>query len=119
MMEGHVGQSYYLTLIDLMLSDGVAAPCGRQSPCQGAATLAAGVTTPTGDRAGHGRLCRRLLVAAPAALATAGRPSKGVVRGRPPLQGVWPWLAALVEGLAMAGHPLYSLLLLRKCSKNR
>ncbi|RRT46881.1 hypothetical protein B296_00051161, partial [Ensete ventricosum] len=61
------------------------------------------------------------------ALATTDRPYKGSVAchpcrwlgcGRTPLQGVWPWSAALAVGMAIAGRPLSSPTSLRKCSKN-
>ncbi|RWV94411.1 hypothetical protein GW17_00043050 [Ensete ventricosum] len=39
-------------------------------------------------------------------------------RGQLPLQGAWPWLVTLAEGLVMAGHPFSSLPSLRKCNKN-
>ncbi|RRT42933.1 hypothetical protein B296_00045003 [Ensete ventricosum] len=46
------------------------APCNRQPPCQGAASLAASVVALASSRL--------LLVAAPAGLAAVGRPTKGV-----------------------------------------
>ncbi|RZS12538.1 hypothetical protein BHM03_00043988 [Ensete ventricosum] len=39
-------------------------------------------------------------VAPAAGLAMGGCPCKGPGHGRPPLQGVWPWLATLAGGLA-------------------
>ncbi|RWV88932.1 hypothetical protein GW17_00048947 [Ensete ventricosum] len=63
-----------------------------------------------------------------AAPATLAAPARGLVvachpcrwpsRSRSPLQEVWPCFVALAKGLAMAGHPLSSLLPLRKHSKN-
>ncbi|RWW39687.1 hypothetical protein BHE74_00054953, partial [Ensete ventricosum] len=84
----------------------VAAPCGRQSRCQGAATLAAGAVTPFSGRvslyqlaligwtlaptpcehtiSGTTAFCKRLPLQN--ALVTADRPCKGCGRGRSPLQ---------------------------------
>ncbi|RWV80909.1 hypothetical protein GW17_00057738, partial [Ensete ventricosum] len=57
------------------------APYGRQPPCHPCRRA-------TGSRPlrpSRGWLCRLLLAAAPAALATAGRPYKGAGHGLPPL----------------------------------
>ncbi|RWW04679.1 hypothetical protein GW17_00032073 [Ensete ventricosum] len=54
----------------------MAAPCGWQPPCQGAATIAVNVVAPAGDRAGRGRDCPRSLG-----------------RNQSPLQRTWPWSA--------------------------
>ncbi|RWW14610.1 hypothetical protein GW17_00021606 [Ensete ventricosum] len=89
----------------------VTAPCGRQLPCQGAATLAAAALAggragryrltfcglaPGGRplRHGRGRHNRPFLAVAPAALAAAGCPCKGCGCDRPPLQRAWPWPVA-------------------------
>ncbi|RWW68521.1 hypothetical protein BHE74_00023955 [Ensete ventricosum] len=81
------------------------APCKRvagSSPLRGAPRVAA----PCG------------LVAPTRGLAVACHPYRWPGRDWPPQQGVWPWSIALVEGRAMAGHPLSSLLSLRKHIKN-
>ncbi|RRT56769.1 hypothetical protein B296_00006838 [Ensete ventricosum] len=96
-----------------------AAPACRQPPCQGAPAPAASVAPVGGTSVGIDPTGTSLLAvglakddsplraaALATGLAVGGRPCKGPGHGWPTLQGVWPWLATLVGGLA--GYPLFA-----------
>ncbi|RWW44303.1 hypothetical protein BHE74_00049948, partial [Ensete ventricosum] len=88
--------------------------CGRQPPCQWAATPATGVVAPAGGKAGRGRQplvgwplagfypCGWLPVAGSQAI--ADRPCRGSGRGQPPLHVDNMHVVALAGGLAIAIH---------------
>ncbi|RZS14675.1 hypothetical protein BHM03_00046406 [Ensete ventricosum] len=74
------------------------------------------------EAAPTGRCCKRLPLRVAALVGGLGHsrspPYRWPGRGRPPLQGAWPWPTTLAKGLAMADHPLSSLPSLQKCNKN-
>ncbi|RWV97400.1 hypothetical protein GW17_00039811 [Ensete ventricosum] len=83
-----------------------AALCGRQPPCQGAATLATGAAAPAGGRAGRSRSCPRAT-----ATPVGDRPLQGGLGcSPPPLAG---GLAAADRPCKGAGHGLARLSLAR------
>ncbi|RWW11715.1 hypothetical protein GW17_00024653 [Ensete ventricosum] len=95
-------------------------PRGRAvPPCTGAAPV--GATALAGSSPGYG--------ATPFGLAASShplRPGRGhclclqvaAHAGSCPCKGLWSWPAAPTKDLAVAGHPLSLLPLLRKCSNN-